>query len=106
MTDSQTIIGSLRSEAQQLLPKGSSLYLYGSRARGTASEQSDWDFLLLLDKPRVEFDDFDRYAYPLIEHGWSLGQDFSIHTYARHDWQHGLHSPFYYNVEQDKQVVL
>ncbi|MBQ3833136.1 MAG: nucleotidyltransferase domain-containing protein, partial [Bacteroidales bacterium] len=60
------IIESIRQVANDVLPKGSELYLYGSRARGDYRDDSDWDLLLLLDKQKNEFDDFDKYAYPIM----------------------------------------
>lgn len=47
----QQVIDNIRQVAACVLPKGSRLYLYGSRARGDYHEDSDWDLLLLLDKP-------------------------------------------------------
>ena len=43
------VIDNIKEVAKKVLPKGSALYLYGSRARGDYHEGSDWD--LLLDKP-------------------------------------------------------
>ncbi|MBQ5524583.1 MAG: nucleotidyltransferase domain-containing protein, partial [Paludibacteraceae bacterium] len=42
----------------KLLPKGSHLFLYGSRARGDNREDSDWDLLVLLNKEHQN-SDFD-----------------------------------------------
>ncbi len=53
------VIDHIQQIAKTMLPKGSELYLYGSRARGDFHEDSDWDLLLLLDKPSLENDDFD-----------------------------------------------
>ena len=100
------VIDNIKQVAKQVLPQGSTLYLYGSRARGDYHEDSDWDLLLLLDKPKVEFDDFAKYSYPIMERGWDIGEDFSVHTYTKNDWFHGPHAMFYYNVEEDKQVLL
>lgn len=49
------------------MPAGSSLLLYGSRARGNAREDSDWDLLILLDKPRLEA---DATAWPILSVNW------------------------------------
>lgn len=54
------VIDSIKQVAARVLPKGSILYLYGSRARGDYREGSDWDLLLLLDKPKLEKGDFDK----------------------------------------------
>ena len=52
------VIDNIKEVARQVLPKGSVLYLYGSRARGDFHVESDWDLLLLLDKPKLEHEDF------------------------------------------------
>jgi len=100
-----TVIDNIRQVAARVLPKGSSLYLYGSRARGDFHEDSDWDLLLLLDKLKEESDDFALYAYPIMERGFDLWQYFSVHTYTKDQWYNGPHSMFFYNVEQDKKLL-
>lgn len=35
-------------------------YLLGSRARGDARKDSDWDVLILLDKPRITLEDCNK----------------------------------------------
>ena len=100
------ILNSIKKVAASVLPEGSSLYLYGSRARGDYHEGSDWDLLLLLDKPRLEYEDFDKYSYPFVEMGWDLGEDIRPHAYTKDEWFNGPHSLFYYNVEEDKKVLL
>lgn len=99
------VIENIRQVAASVLPKGSTLYLYGSRARGDWNEDSDWDLLLLLDKKGIDDDDFRRYAYPIMERGFDLWQYFSVHTYSKDEWLNGPHAMFYYNVEQDKQLL-
>ncbi|MBQ9286242.1 MAG: nucleotidyltransferase domain-containing protein [Bacteroidaceae bacterium] len=100
------VIDNIKQVAAKVLPRGSSLYLYGSRARGDHHKDSDWDLLLLLDKARLDFEDFDRYSYPFVEMGWNIGEDIRPHAYTKDDWYNGPHSPFFYNVEEDKQVLL
>ena len=100
------VLNSIKKVASQVLPKGSALYLYGSRARGDSHEGSDWDLLLLLDKPRLEYEDFDKYSYPFVEMGWNIGEDIRPHAYTKDEWFNGPHSLFYYNVEEDKKVLL
>ena len=103
--EQQQVIDSIRQVASSVLPKGSRLYLYGSRARGDNHEDSDWDLLLLLDKLHEEPDDFNKYAYPIMVMGFNLWQYFSVHTYTKDQWYNGPHSMFYFNVEADKQLV-
>ena len=99
------VIESIKQVARNILPKGSSLYLYGSRARNDYHKDSDWDLLLLLDKPKREFDDFDKYAYPIMEQGFEMWQYFSVQTYTKDEWYNTPHSMFYFNVENDKQLI-
>jgi predicted nucleotidyltransferase len=42
------MINHIKQTAANVLPKGSTLYLYGSRARGDYHDDSDWDLLILL----------------------------------------------------------
>ncbi len=101
----QEIINSIRQVAAQVLPKGSMLYLYGSRARGDNHSDSDWDLLLLLDKPKLEHGDFNKYSYPFVLMGWDNGQDIRPLAYSKDDWFNGPHAMFYYNVENDKEIL-
>ena len=100
-----SVIDSIKQVASKVLPKGSALYLYGSRARGDYRDDSDWDMLLLLDKPQKDADDFDKYAYPIMECGFDLWQYFSVQTYTKNDWYNGRHAMFFHNVERDKQLL-
>ena len=99
------VLESIRSTAQRVLPVCSTLYLYGSHARGDFHPYSDWDLLLLLDKANIEKGDFEKYSYPFVEMGWDLGQDIRPHAYTRKEWFEGPHSPFFYNVENDKIII-
>lgn len=62
------VISHIRQVAEKVLPKGSTLYLYGSRARGDFHEDSDWDLLVLLNKEQRDKDDWDNYAWPFTEY--------------------------------------
>jgi len=70
------VIDNIRQVASNVLPKGSKLYLYGSRARGDNRPDSDWDLLILLDKPKLSSQDYD-YGYPFREFGWDIGEEIS-----------------------------
>lgn len=99
-------IEQIQAIGKQILPKGSHLWLYGSRARGDHHADSDWDLLVLLNRPQNENADFVNISYPLMELGFDQGQYFSVHTYSRQEWEKMSFTPFYKNVEQDKIVLV
>lgn len=88
-----------------MLPKGSTLYLYGSRARGDYRKDSDWDLLILLDKPKPSPTDWDDMAFPFVDMGWEIGEDISPRACTKEQWFNSPHAMFYYNVEEDKKVL-
>ncbi len=79
--------------------------LFGSQARGTANNDSDWDLIVLLDKPKIESEDFDRIGYPLVELGWNEGEQISPKIYTFYDWQKRSFTAFYKNVEKEGIVL-
>ncbi|MBR3647296.1 MAG: nucleotidyltransferase domain-containing protein [Paludibacteraceae bacterium] len=105
MSDEGTI-SAIQALGREILPKGSRLLLYGSRARGTARPDSDWDLLLLLDKDKIAWSDFGVFSYPFIELGIAQGQLFTPHMYTQKQWEKMSYLPYYKNVEQDKIELL
>ena len=99
------VLSNIKQLAAQVLPKGSTLYLYGSRARGDFHKDSDWDLLVLLDKPERNRDDWDNYAWPFTQMGWDINEDISARTFTKDQWYNGPHTLFYYHVEEDKQLL-
>lgn len=106
MSNSRTILRQIKTLGESILPKDSSLWLYGSRARGTAHSQSDWDLLILLNKDKTEFEDYGKYAFPIAMLGAEYGQEITPQIYTKKQWESMAFTPFYKNVERDKKVVL
>ena len=90
---------------KEVLPSSASLWLYGSRARGTARDDSDWDLLILLDKELPEAEDFGKYAYPFTLMASDENQMLIPQIYTKKQWQRLQFTPFVKNVEQDKVVL-
>lgn len=99
------VIQSIQAKAQEVLPSSATLLLFGSRARGEANEESDWDLLVLLDKDQLDQSDFDNYAFPFTDLGWDMNEMISPLIYARKTWEQQSFTPFFKNVEQDKTVL-
>ena len=96
----ETIFNEIQALKRQLIPT-EKMILFGSQARGDAHEDSDWDLLVLLDKPIRENDDYDNYGYPFAEMGWKYGVYLSTKIYTVTEWEKRKPTPFYKNVEQD-----
>ena len=94
------ILDRIRTTLRSIAP-GAKAMLFGSRARGDAREDSDWDILILIDKDRVGNNDFDEIAYPLVELGWTIGECISPVMYTWKDWLKYSFSPFFHNVKKD-----
>ena len=99
------VIQSIRSKAQEVLPSDATLLLFGSRARGEADEESDWDLLVLLDKEQLDQSDFGNYAFPFTDLGWDMNEMITPLIYAKKIWEQQSFTPFYKNVERDKIVL-
>lgn len=67
------IIEAMHNKLYEIDPHAKAI-LFDSRARGTEHEGSDWDILVLLDKPKVTLQDYDKYSYPLRELGWDIDE--------------------------------
>lgn len=95
------IIQSISDVLRRVLPSGSRALLFGSQARGTAHADSDWDILILMDKPHVNNDDYGKFAYPIVELGWKMGLAINPLLYTFDDWKKRHFTPFYKNVERE-----
>ena len=99
------ILEKIKQLASVVLPKGSSLWLYGSHARGDFHDDSDWDLLILLDKSKITSQDYDL-TYSFRELGWNLGAEITPHIYSKSQWSKWTFLPYYKNVEQDKIILV
>ena len=106
MSDSMQFIRRLSRLGREVLPSSASLWLYGSRARGTAHEDSDWDLLILLDEEKEKSTDFVQYAYPFTLMASEEDQLAIPQIYTKRQWQQMQFTPFVKNVEHDKIVLV
>lgn len=104
--ESMQFINGISAVGKEVLPAGASLWLYGSQARGEATEDSDWDLLVLLDKDEREFSDFEKYCAPLCGYGFDHDEFVVPQIYTKKEWNSMSFMPFYKNVEQDKMILV
>ena len=100
----EELLKSIKSVFLSAVPNGK-IILFGSHARGNAHVDSDWDLLIILDKPKIEASDFDSISYPLYELGWNEGEQFSPKLYTSKEWLKRSFTPFYKNIEKEGIVL-
>lgn len=98
---SRALTDRIRSAVHEVEPEAQ-VILYGSRARGEAAPDSDWDLLVLVDGPvdRMREDAIIRRLYQL-----ELETDTVLSTivYSKEDWDSPLFQamPFHENVTRE-----
>ena len=102
----EIVLNAIRSTLSQIAPAGTKVVLFGSRARGDARDDSDWDILIILDKTKLEADDYDNISYPLRELGWKLKECINPVMYTLKNWMKYSFSPFYHNVTNEGIILL
>jgi len=91
-------IGSLiKLNISEIDPKAE-VILYGSRARGDAKKDSDWDILVLTNYP-VSYQIEKAFRDHLYDLELETGETLSLFVYSKDDWNTRHHiSPYYHNV--------
>jgi uncharacterized protein len=78
---------------------GANIILYGSRSRGDASPESDWDLLILVNGP-VDDIRTDKIRHRLYEIEWETGEVISSIVRNHEEWNSDLYQtiPFHQRV--------
>jgi len=97
----KTMTNLIKRCVEEIDPKAR-VYLYGSRARRTAREDSDWDILILVDQEKVTLKDEQRFRHKLIDVELETGQAMSTFVYSLKDWFNRLSmTPLFDNVQRE-----
>ncbi len=88
--------------AVRVVEPGAEIILYGSRARGDAESDSDWDLLILVDGP-VDGERKTAIRHRLYEVEWDSDEVLMSMIFSREDWDSPLYRamPFHQNVDRD-----
>ena len=96
-----TILKLIREAIYNTAPQ-SEILLYGSRARGNARKQSDWDILILLNSPDVNFELEKNFIDALYEVEIETGESISPLIYSKKDWDTKHYfTPLYENIKRE-----
>jgi predicted nucleotidyltransferase len=104
MVCDKEILEEIKQTVKESTPDAT-IVLYGSRARGDARPDSDWDILILLNQEKLNTGDYDRIVYPLFDLGWKLDTYISPKLYAKSDWEKRSFTPFYKNIQLEGIVL-
>jgi predicted nucleotidyltransferase len=78
------------------------VYLYGSRARGTAHKLSDWDVLVLLNSATVSFEFETNLMNKFFELELETGEIISPMIYSRQEWNEKYSiTPLFENIQRE-----
>ena len=77
------------------------IILYGSRARGDARDDSDWDVLAIVDKPRLSLKDRGNLQYLVWDKGLDMGEEINVFSYTKQQWEQAPPSLFKINVMRE-----
>jgi predicted nucleotidyltransferase len=80
----------------------SEVYLYGSQARGNAKELSDWDLLILLNRPSISFDLETKFMDEFYDLELETGEVISPLIYSKSDWNNNYpYTPLFENIKNE-----
>jgi predicted nucleotidyltransferase len=105
MTRHESILEMIKGKILEQDPNAK-IILYGSRARGTARKDSDWDILILLDTDEVDKKTEQRFRHYLFDLELEIGTPISVFVYSSNDWEDKYSVTPYYKMIKKEGVLL
>lgn len=97
------IVQAIINKAAEILPKGSQVSLYGSRARGDARPDSDWDLHILVPgEEQLPITKWDEYGWPFEQIGWDFDEWITPPVYIH--LQDGLNATFFLSTKTLRMI--
>ena len=92
------LLHEIKRRIRQVAPDAE-IYLYGSRARGEESTNSDWDVLILVERAKIDYTFEKQLTYPLYDLEFETGQLISPMVYTKQQWYTDYKkTPFYQEI--------
>ena len=105
MKDSKKILSDIKQVIKNKYPDAQ-IFLYGSRVKGTAREDSDRDLLILLNQEKITPEIEESVTYPLYDLEIEIGEVISPMVYSIREWNNKYSiTPFYKNVMKEGQEL-
>ena len=95
------VLEHIKDTVRDIMPLDARILLFGSHARGDARPDSDWDILIILNKNKRTVQDINDYACPLMELGYSIGEEINPIVYTKTEWDNRKFTPLYEFVERE-----
>lgn len=100
MTKNEIILTQIKKSVKELEPK-SEIILFGSRARGDADKESDWDLLILLPYT-ADIKEERKFRHKLFDIELEFGQAISTHVKSKNEWETKYKiTPLYQNISKE-----
>jgi predicted nucleotidyltransferase len=105
MTNSVDILIAIKKLVEER-DSSAKIYLYGSRAKGNAKKDSDWDLLILLNRDKITSEIENDITYPLYDLEFETGEIISPMVYTQKEWttKYSI-TPFYKNIMKEGHLI-
>ena len=100
------IISLIRNKIYRKNPEAE-VILFGSRARGDAGKNSDWDVLILLNRSDVDKNIEKEYREEMFDVELEIMEPISTFVYSKNEWETKYSvTPLYQNIKREGVVLI